>query len=352
MPVNKNSVTNIAGYKFEQIKNAVDLISVYQQKCEELGLKGTMLISKNGINFSLAGTQQATEEIIAFLEEDSRFLNIPLKVTYSETQPFRRMKVRLKKEIISLGRDDIDPRELTGEYVTPQELLSIYENNEDVVVLDTRNEYETRVGIFENAVDLQLDTFRDFPKAIEQLPEGYKDKQIVMYCTGGIRCETASAVLRSRGVKGHVVQLSGGIHRYLESFPGSKSLYLGKNFVFDARRTDGLIGKGSVGRCDRCGVQHDEYFDETQSKERICCHICKVLVLICPSCENSKMPFYCDEHAVWRSASTEWVEKRISSLHVELKRLQKTLKKDRERSIKSVHKDLEYCEAWLRNYSS
>ena len=115
MPVNKNSVTNIAGYKFEQIKNAVDLISVYQQKCEELGLKGTMLISKNGINFSLAGTQQATEEIIAFLEEDSRFLNIPLKVTYSETQPFRRMKVRLKKEIISLGRDDIDPRELTGE---------------------------------------------------------------------------------------------------------------------------------------------------------------------------------------------------------------------------------------------
>ena len=179
MPVNKKSVTNIAGYKFEPIKNAVDLISVYQEKCKELGLKGTMLISKNGINFSLAGTQQATDSIINFLEEDNRFLNIPLKVTYSETQPFRRMKVRLKKEIISLGRDDINPRELTGKYVTPQELLSIYENNEDVVVLDTRNEYETRVGLFENAIDLQLDTFRDFPKAIEQLPEEYKDKQIV-----------------------------------------------------------------------------------------------------------------------------------------------------------------------------
>ena len=232
MPVNKNSVTNIAGYKFEHIKNAVDLISVYQKKCEELGLKGTMLISKNGINFSLAGTQQATKAIITFLEEDNRFLNIPLKVTYSETQPFRRMKVRLKKEIISLGRDDIDPRELTGEYVTPQELLSMYENNEDVVVLDTRNEYETRVGLFENAVDLQLDTFRDFPKSIEQLPEEFKEKQIVMYCTGGIRCEKASAVMLKAGFT-DVKQLEGGVLDYFKETGGK--YWNGDCFVFDER---------------------------------------------------------------------------------------------------------------------
>ena len=232
MPVNKNSVKNIAGYKFEHIKNAVDLISVYQKKCEELGLKGTMLISKNGINFSLAGTQQATEAIITFLEEDNRFLNIPLKVTYSETQPFRRMKVRLKKEIISLGRDDIDPRELTGEYVTPQELLSMYENNEDVVVLDTRNEYETRVGLFENAVDLQLDTFRDFPKSIEQLPEEFKEKQIVMYCTGGIRCEKASAVMLKAGFT-DVKQLEGGVLNYFKETGGK--YWNGDCFVFDER---------------------------------------------------------------------------------------------------------------------
>ena len=232
MPVNKKSVKNIAGYKFEHIKNAVDLISVYQKKCEELGLKGTMLISKNGINFSLAGTQQATEAIITFLEEDNRFLNIPLKVTYSETQPFRRMKVRLKKEIISLGRDDIDPRELTGEYVTPQELLSMYENNEDVVVLDTRNEYETRVGSFENAVDLQLDTFRDFPKSIEQLPEEFKEKQIVMYCTGGIRCEKASAVMLKAGFT-DVKQLKGGVLDYFKETGGK--YWNGDCFVFDER---------------------------------------------------------------------------------------------------------------------
>ena len=187
MAVNKNSVVNIAGYKFEPLVDPIDLVSLYQKKCDELELKGTMLISKNGINFSLAGTQQATDTIIAFLEEDNRFLNIPLKVTFSETQPFRRMKVRLKKEIISLGRKDINPRELTGERISPKDLKSLLDNKEDVLVLDTRNEYETRVGKFENAIDLNLDTFRDFPKAIESLPEEYKDKQIVMYCTGGIQ---------------------------------------------------------------------------------------------------------------------------------------------------------------------
>ena len=137
--MNENSVVNIAGYKFEPLENPVALVRMYQQKCDELKLKGTMLISKNGINFSLAGTQQATDTIIAFLEEDNRFINIPLKVTYSETQPFRRMKVRLKKEIISLGRKDINPRELTGERILPQDLKNLLDNKEDVLVLDTRN---------------------------------------------------------------------------------------------------------------------------------------------------------------------------------------------------------------------
>ena len=179
--MNKNLFLNIAGYKFEQLDSLDTLIPEFQNKCDELELKGSVYLSPRGINFSISGTEANIEKYIEFMESDSRFLNIPLKRTFSETQPFRRMKVRLKKEIISLGRDDIDPRELTGEYVSPQELLSMYENNEDVIVLDTRNEYETRVGLFENAVDLQLDTFRDFPKAIEQLPEEYKDKQIVMY---------------------------------------------------------------------------------------------------------------------------------------------------------------------------
>jgi predicted sulfurtransferase len=230
--VNENSVVNIAGYKFEPLENPIDLVRMYQQKCDELKLKGTMLISKNGINFSLAGTQQATDTIIAFLEEDNRFLNIPLKVTYSETQPFRRMKVRLKKEIISLGRKDINPRELTGERISPQDLKNLLDNKEDVLVLDTRNEYETRVGKFENAIDLNLDTFRDFPKAIESLPEEYKDKQIVMYCTGGIRCEKASAVMMKAGFA-DVKQLEGGVLDYFKETGGA--YWEGDCFVFDER---------------------------------------------------------------------------------------------------------------------
>ena len=232
MSVNKLDVLNIAGYKFEPLSDVDSLVREFQLVCDDLDLKGSVYLSPNGINFSLAGSEESVEQFLYFMEQDERFLNIPLKKTYSETQPFRRMKVRPKKEIISLGRDDINPRELTGGYVTPQELYAMYENNEDVIVLDTRNEYETRVGLFENAVDLQLDTFRDFPNAIEQLPDEYKDKQIVMYCTGGIRCEKASAVMLKAGFS-DVKQLEGGVLDYFKETGGK--YWNGDCFVFDER---------------------------------------------------------------------------------------------------------------------
>ena len=230
--MNENTTVNIAGYKFQPLEDAADLISLYQNKCDELKLKGTMLISKNGINFSLAGTNQAIDKIIFFLEQDIRFLNIPLKVTYSKEQPFRKMKVRLKKEIISLGRKDINPLKLSGEKISPQDLKQLLDSKEEVLVLDTRNEYETRVGKFENAIDLNLDTFRHFPNAIKSLPEEYKDKQIVMYCTGGIRCEKASAVMMKAGFT-DVKQLEGGVLDYFKETGGS--YWEGDCFVFDER---------------------------------------------------------------------------------------------------------------------
>ena len=232
MSVNNLEFLNVAGYKFEPLENLNSLIPEFQNKCDELGLKGSVYLSPNGINFSIAGTKKNIDTYIEFMEEDSRFRDIPLKKTFSETQPFRRMKVRLKKEIISLGRDDIDPRELTGDYISPRELFEMYETKEDVIVLDTRNEYETRVGLFENAVDLQLDTFRDFPSAIETLPEEYKDKQIVMYCTGGIRCEKASAVMMKAGFS-DVKQLEGGVLDYFKETGGA--YWNGDCFVFDER---------------------------------------------------------------------------------------------------------------------
>ena len=232
MSVNNFDVLNVAGYKFEPLNDIDALIPGFQSICDDLDLKGSIYFSPNGINFSLAGREEAIEQYLLYMEQDERFLDIPLKKTYSETQPFRRMKVRPKKEIISLGRNDINPRELTGNYVTPQELFSMYENNEDVIVLDTRNEYETRVGLFENAVDLQLDTFRDFPDAIKHLPEEYKDKQIVMYCTGGIRCEKASAVMLKAGFS-DVRQLEGGVLDYFKETGGK--YWNGDCFVFDER---------------------------------------------------------------------------------------------------------------------
>jgi len=223
---------NVAGYKFEPLENLDSVIPEFQNKCDELGLKGSVYLSPNGINFSIAGTEADIYTYIKFMEEDARFKDIPLKKTFSETQPFRRMKVRLKKEIISLGRDDINPSELTGNYISPKELFEMYEKKEDVIILDTRNEYETRVGIFENAIDLQLDTFRDFPSAIETLPVEYKDKQIVMYCTGGIRCEKASAVMMKAGFS-DVKQLEGGVLDYFKETGGA--YWNGDCFVFDER---------------------------------------------------------------------------------------------------------------------
>ena len=230
--MNNLNVLNIAGYKFEPLDDLDVLVPKFQNKCDSLDLRGSVYLSPNGVNFSLAGSEEAIKQYLVFMEEDGRFLDIPIKKTYSETQPFRRMKVRLKKEIISLGRDDINPRELTGEYISPQELYAMYENNEDVIVLDTRNEYETRVGLFENAIDLQLDTFRDFPQAIEELPEEYKEKQIVMYCTGGIRCEKASAVMLKSGFS-NVKQLEGGVLDYFKETGGK--YWNGDCFVFDER---------------------------------------------------------------------------------------------------------------------
>lgn len=251
MSVNNLEFLNVAGYKFEPLENLDSLIPEFQNKCDELGLKGSVYLSPNGINLSIAGTEIDIETYIKFMEEDSRLRDIPLKKTFSKTQPFRRMKVRLKKEIISLGRDDINPRELTGDYISPKELFEMYEKKEDIIVLDTRNEYETRVGLFENAIDLQLDTFRDFPSAIETLPEEYKDKQIVMYCTGGIRCEKASAVMLKAGFS-DVKQLEGGVLDYFKETGGA--YWNGDCFVFDER------------------VALDKELNET---EYIYCYICR-----------------------------------------------------------------------------
>ena len=226
------NIVNIAGYRFVNLDDRDDLRQPFRYICEKLQLKGTILLSPNGINFFLAGVRKSIDSYIEFLESDERFVGIPLKISHTEYQPFRRMLVRLKKEIIALGIDEVRPGEFTGANIKPVEFKRMLDENEEVIVLDTRNDYETKIGIFENAIDLNLSTFKDFPDAILALPEEYKKKQIVMYCTGGIRCEKASVVMMNAGFE-NVKQLEGGVLGYFEQTDGS--YWKGDCYVFDQR---------------------------------------------------------------------------------------------------------------------
>ena len=275
-------ISNITGYKFIPITDRKSLQGKIQKHSNKLGLKGTVLISEKGLNFSIAGENEAIQDFINFLRSDKRFSEIDIKTTYNEYQPFRKMLVRIKKEIISMGIDEIDPFTFTGEKITPKELQDKLNNNEDIVLLDTRNEYEVRLGTFEDAVDLNLDSFRDFPNKIMSLDQKMKNKEIVMFCTGGVRCEKASALMLKNGFK-NVKQIDGGVIKYFEDTAGS--YWNGDCFVFDDRvALDKNLNETDYILCFRCReplnkkeIDSDKYkideycpycFDEVFSKSR------------------------------------------------------------------------------------
>ncbi len=245
-----DSVVNIAGYRFVDLPDSADIREPLLKRCLKLDLKGSILLSQNGINIFLAGTQLSIDAFLQYLELDERFIGINLKISYTDYQPFRRMLVKRKKEIISLGMEDIKPSDFTGPYVSPTEFKRMLDDEEDIVILDTRNDYETRIGSFQGAMDLDIQSFRDFPEAIEKLDEEYKSKTFVMYCTGGIRCEKASAVMLNAGFE-DVRQLDGGILAYLEEH--GESHWNGDCFVFDQRvAVDHNLRESKVEMCFKC----------------------------------------------------------------------------------------------------
>ena len=275
-------ISNITGYKFIPITDRKSLQGKILKHSNKLGLKVTVLISEKGLNFSIAGEHKAIQDFIKFLRSDKRFSEIDIKTTYNDYQPFRKMLVRIKKEIISMGIDEIDPSTFTGEKITPKELQDKLNNNEDIVLLDTRNEYEVRLGTFEDAVDLNLDSFRDFPTKIMSLDQKMKNKEIVMFCTGGVRCEKASALMLKNGFK-NVKQIDGGVIKYFEDTGGS--YWNGDCFVFDDRvALDKNLNETDYILCFRCReplnkkeIDSDKYkideycpycFDEVFSKRR------------------------------------------------------------------------------------
>ena len=243
-------VLNIAGYRFIDLHDRDELRDPFMDRCSALGLKGTILLSPNGINFFLAGSEESVSEFIQYLESDRRFSGIPIKFSRTDYQPFRRMLVKRKNEIISLGDSEIKPSEFTGPYIKPIEFKHLMDAKEDILVLDTRNDYETRIGSFEGSLELGISSFRDFPNAIASIPEEYKSKTVVMYCTGGIRCEKASAVMMNAGFE-DVKQLEGGILGYFKECGGS--YWDGDCFVFDQRvAVDSDLTETDIQMCFKC----------------------------------------------------------------------------------------------------
>jgi len=267
-----NQITNIAGYRFIDLDDRDDLRQPFRDITAKLGLKGTILLSKNGINFFLAGNQKSIDGYISYLNEDKRFQDIPLHISYTNYQPFRRMLVRLKKEIIALGIDEIKPAEHTGQFIEPKEFKEWLDDEREMIVLDARNDYELRLGTFENAVNLNIKSFRQFPEAIKELKQD-KSTPVVMFCTGGIRCEKASVVMEKQGW-GNVYQIKGGILGYFKETGGAH--WNGDCFVFDQRVSiDKNLNETEHEMCFACRepLTHQEMLSEKYVLDE-CCPYC------------------------------------------------------------------------------
>ncbi len=227
-------ILNIAAYKFISFDESslVTLQSRCRQKAAELAIKGTILLSTEGINLMLAGEPRNIAPFKQFLKEETPVGELTYKESFSDNFPFLRLFVRVKLEIISMGCPEIKPAEKTAPYLSPEMLRQWYRDKKEMIVLDVRNDYEVEAGHFTTALDLNLQTFREFPDALDQLSENIKIKPIVTYCTGGIRCEKAAALMLARGFQ-EVYQLDGGILNYLERC--GDEFYAGDCFVFDNR---------------------------------------------------------------------------------------------------------------------
>lgn len=225
--------TVAALYHFTRLSDYEALRPSLQGMCELLSIKGTILLAREGINGTVAGSRDAINELMIYLKADPRLSGLDYKLSHSSECPFYRMKVRLKKEIVTLGVDGIDPTVTVGTYVDPQDWNTLI-SDPDVVLIDTRNDYEVEIGTFKGAINPETETFRDFPAWVEANKDKLKKPKVAMFCTGGIRCEKASAFMLKNGYD-DVYHLKGGILKYLETQPKDESLWDGACFVFDQR---------------------------------------------------------------------------------------------------------------------
>ncbi len=278
-------ITVSALYHFTPFDDPAALQGPLLSLCEHEGIKGTILLAHEGINGTVAGPRAGIERLWSHIDALPGCAGFEHKESTADAMPFKRMKVRLKKEIVTMGQPNVDPRAGTGHYVDPADWNALIQSP-DVAVIDTRNDYEVGIGTFEGAIDPQTKTFRDFPQWWEDNKDRFHNKKIAMFCTGGIRCEKSTNFLIGQGVE-DVYHLKGGILKYLEDVPQEDSTWEGECFVFDNRVSvgHGLV-EGSYDQCFACrrpiteadknrpeyrkGVQchqcADEYSDDDRSR--------------------------------------------------------------------------------------
>jgi len=264
----QHPVTVAALYCFAPLKHYRDLQSPLLDLCKAHGVKGTLLLAHEGINGTIAGSAESIKKVVDFIMTQPELAQPELKYSYATQMPFHRMKVRLKREIVTMGVENIDPRHMAGTYVAPEQWNALI-SDEDTIVIDTRNDYECAIGSFNGATLPNIRSFREFPEWLKRHEDKLrKAKKIAMFCTGGIRCEKSTAYARSLGFD-EVYHLQGGILKYLESVPPEQSLWSGQCFVFDERVSvgHGLV-EGDLGLCRACRRplseqdRHHPHFEE------------------------------------------------------------------------------------------
>ena len=273
-----SSVSVAAFYRFAPIADPEGLRARLFALCQAFSAKGILLVAPEGINGTIATNAQRMADLLEGIREATGFHDLAPRFSHDEVMPFLRLKVRLKKEIVTLGRVEADPLKQVGTYVAPSDWNALISDPETIVI-DTRNAYEYRLGTFENAIDPATPTFRDFPSFVEQRLAKDKDRPIAMFCTGGIRCEKATSYLVAEGFK-NVYHLKGGILNYLETIPEEQSLWHGGCFVFDRRVALGHGLKPLPMRlCYGCFAPLDEAdFSSPDYEEGVSCPHCAPLI--------------------------------------------------------------------------
>ncbi|UOF90685.1 rhodanese-related sulfurtransferase [Fodinisporobacter ferrooxydans] len=268
-------------YKYVKIENPEEYAKEHLQFCKDLGLKGRILIAAEGINGTVSGTVEQTDAYMQEMHSDPRFADMVFKIDETDGHAFKKMHVRHKKELVTFRVDEyqLDPNELTGKYLSPKEFYEQLQQ-EDVIVLDGRNDYEYDIGHFRNAIRPDVESFREFPEWIRNNFSQYKDKKVLTYCTGGIRCEKLTGFLIEEGFK-DVAQLNGGIVTYSKDPEVQGKLFDGKCYVFDERisvRINQTDEDVVIGNCIHCGKPEDRYINCTNDlchDQHICCVACE-----------------------------------------------------------------------------